>query len=106
MPTWFNAVGVMCIAVVCGYILLYSFKRLQPPLRQTPLAVGEVIALLAAITASGTLGRAFVSLEGVNYIGAYGVGLLLGATINIVLTILHEDSFGLRKRRDNKPHQG
>lgn len=91
MPIWFSALGVACIGVVCGYVMFYSLKRIQPPMAKTPLPLTEVAALLIATGAGGALGKAFVDLGGVNYIGGYGIGLLIGMTMNILLSILSEN---------------
>jgi hypothetical protein len=90
MPVWITAIGVGCIGVVCGYVLFYSFKRHQPPIAQDPLPISEVISLLVAVGAGGAIGGVFIALEGVNYIGAYGIGLLVGVTLNVSLTIIYE----------------
>lgn len=91
MPIWINAIGVSCIGVVCGYLIFYSYKRQHPPMSERPLPVGEVITLLTAVGAGGVIGGAFIALEGVNYVGAYGIGLLLGITVNAALTVWHEN---------------
>lgn len=93
MPIWITAIGVGCIGIVCGYILFYSLKRNHPPTTTAPLPVHEVITLLAAIGAGGTLGGAFIALEKINYIGPYGIGLLVGITVNVYLTLRHERPF-------------
>lgn len=90
MPVWINAIGIACIGIVCGYLVFYSYKRLHPPLSEHPLPVGEVIALLTAVGAGGAIGGAFIALEGVNYVGAYGIGLLIGVIANVGLTIQYE----------------
>lgn len=98
MPIWFSALGIACIGAVFGYMIFYSFKRHQPPMAKAPLPFAEVLALLVSVGAGGTLGKTFTNLEGVNYIGAYGIGLLIGMVANIVLTILYEDPFGIRQK--------
>lgn len=93
MPIWITALGVGCIGVVCGYILFYSLKRSQPPTASIPLSMREVITILAAVGAGGAIGGAFIALEKINYIGPYGIGLLLGTSINVYLTLRHERPF-------------
>ena len=90
MPIWINAIGVSCIGMVCGYLIFYSYKRQHPPMSEHPLPVGEVITLLTAVGVGGVIGGAFIALEGVNYVGPYGIGLLLGLTSNILLTMRAE----------------
>lgn len=91
MPIWINAIGISCIGMVCGYLIFYSYKRLHPPISEHPLPIGEVITLLTAVGAGGVIGSAFIVLEGVNYVGAYGIGLLLGIMTNVGLTMWHEN---------------
>lgn len=93
MPILITATGVGCIGAVYGYILFYSFKRHHPPVVAKPLPLNEVISLLAAVGAGGALGSVFLALEGVNYVGPYGMGLLLGVAVNVTLTIRHERPF-------------
>lgn len=93
MPILITALGVGCIGTVYGYILFYSFKRHHPPVAEEPLPLNEVISLLAAVGAGGALGSVFLALEGVNYVGPYGIGLLLGVAANVLLTIRHERPF-------------
>lgn len=93
MPIWITAIGVGCTGAVCGYILFYSIKRNQPPITTNPLSMNEVITVLAAVGAGGAIGGAFIALEKVNYLGPYGIGLLLGTAVNIYFTIRHERPF-------------
>jgi hypothetical protein len=93
MPIVINAIGVTCIGMVCGYVLFYSLKRNQPPISSSPLPMSEVIVLLAAIAAGGAIGGAFMKLEDINYIGAYGIGLLFGVLANVFLTLKYEKPF-------------
>ena len=93
MPIWITAIGVGCIGTVCGYILFYSLKRNQPPTTTVPLSMHEVISTLAAVGAGGVLGGAFLALEKINYMGPYGIGLLLGLSANVYMTLRHENPF-------------
>lgn len=90
MPLWITAVGIGSLGAVYGYLLFYGFKRQQTPLVEKPLPLKEVVSLLAAIGSGGMLGGAFLLLEGVNYIGPYGIGLAIGVAINVKLTMRHE----------------
>ncbi len=93
MPIWITAIGVGCTGAVCGYILFYSIKRNQPPNTTNPLSMHEVTTVLAAVGAGGAIGGAFIALEKINYMGPYGIGLLLGTAVNIYFTIRHEQPF-------------
>lgn len=92
MPIWINAIGVGCLGCVYGYILFYSIKRHHQPITDGALSVKETLSVLAAIGAGGAIGAAFISLEGVNYIGPYGIGALLGLISNVTLTLWLESS--------------
>ncbi len=96
MPIWINALGVGCMGIVYGYILFYSLKRHYPPSTGAPLPIKETLVVLTAISATGAIGAAFVSLDGVNYIGPYGIGLLAGLSVNVVLTLWIEGFFKYR----------
>lgn len=91
MNIWVTAIGVGCIGAVYGYMLFYSYKRHH---KEMPLPINQVIALLVAIGSGGVIGGAFLVLEGVNYIGPYGIGLLLGLASNILLTMRVEGDLG------------
>lgn len=102
MPIWINAVGIGCMGCVYGYVLFYSFKRHHPPIVQSSLSIRDTVSLLAAIGVGGVLGAAFRSLEGINYVGPYGIGLLLGVMINVILTLLHESRSRLTQFSDGE----
>ncbi|MEM9774474.1 MAG: hypothetical protein AAF902_07845 [Chloroflexota bacterium] len=87
MSIWINAIGVGCIGCVYGYLLFYSFKRHFQPVATEPLPLKEVVTVLAAVGAGGALGAVFIALEGINYIGPYGIGLFIGVVFNIVMTL-------------------
>jgi|GEM_PF-2932751 len=90
MNIWITAIGVGCIGAVYGYMLFYSYKRHHTPLANAPMPIKQVVELLAAIGAGGVIGSAFLILEGVNYMGPYGIGLLIGVVFNVILTMHHE----------------
>lgn len=90
MNIWITAIGVSCIGAVYGYMLFYSYKRHHTPLAHASMPIKQVIELLAAIGAGGVLGSTFLILERVNYIGPYGIGLLIGVVFNVILTMHHE----------------
>lgn len=87
MNIWITSIGISCIGVVYGYLLFYSYKRHHV---ETPLPISQVITLLVAIGTGGVIGGAFLALEGVNYIGPYGIGLLIGVSVNVILTMRKE----------------
>lgn len=90
MPIWLSALGVWGIGVVYGYILFYSLKRYMPPVTERPPSLRELVLFLAAMGLSGVMGASFASLDDVNYVGPYGLGLLLGMTANIVASAAAE----------------
>jgi hypothetical protein len=90
MPIWLNALGVAGIGVVYGYTIFYSLKRYMPPVARRPPSIRELLLFLVAMGLSGAIGSSFVSLDGVNYVGPYGLGLLGGMVANIVLSVAFE----------------
>ena len=86
MPSWISAIGIGCIGAVYGYSMFFALQRYLPPISQTPAAPKELVLLLAAVGVGGAIGVSITSLDGVNYIGPYGIGLMLGVVINVVLT--------------------
>lgn len=92
-----TATGIGCIGVVIGYILFYSFKRHHQPITPKPLPVTQLLTILVAISASGVVGKAFLDLRNINYIGPYGIGLLIGVAIEVILTMIYENPFALSK---------
>ena len=97
MNIWITAIGVGCIGAVYGYMLFYSYKRHHTPIANASMPIKQVVELLAAIGAGGVIGGAFLILEGVNYIGPYGIGLLVGVVFNVILTMYHEGELGGHK---------
>ena len=100
MPIWITAVGIGCIGIVFGYFLFYSFKRHHPPVSPSVMPIGQLVNILGAIGAGGVLGGVYILLEGVNYIGPYGIGLFLGVAINVTFTILYENPFNSRRQKN------
>ncbi len=86
MSILFTALGIGCMGWVYGYILFYSLKRHFPPMSDDPLPINQIVLLLAAFGAGGTIGAVFIALEGVNYFGPYGIGLFVGVVTNIVIS--------------------
>ena len=78
-----NNLGISCIGIVYGYILFYTLKRYFTPEKGMP--VKELILLLGALSGS-VIGISITS----GYIGAYGLGLFVGAGLNGGLTWLTE----------------
>lgn len=87
MPVWVDSLGIASIGVVYGYILFYALKRYMPPATQAPLTVKELLLLLTTLGLSGGISAAFVSVNGINQIGPYGMGLLVGSAINVGLSL-------------------
>jgi len=86
MSIWFTALGVGCLGIVNGYMTFYSFRRQNPPLTPSPLPTEQLVLLLGANGAGGAVGSIFIAMEGVNYFGAYGIGLLIGVALNVMIT--------------------
>jgi len=87
MPVWIDSLGIASIGVVYGYILFYALKRYMPPVTQAPLTVKELLLLLTTLGLSGGISAAFVSVNGINQIGPYGIGLLIGSATNVGLSL-------------------
>lgn len=95
MPIWINALGIGCIGASLGYILLFALKRYLPPL--TPLAqqsptLKDVLLFLVSLSMPGLVGlsasiTAITAVDGINYIGAYGIGLFFGLTANVAVSL-------------------
>lgn len=98
MPLVITAIGIGCIGSVFGYILFYSFKRHHQPMVPAPLPMSQLLTVLVAISAGGVVGNAFLDIQGVNYIGPYGIGLTIGVMIEVVLTLVYENPFSPRSR--------
>ncbi len=88
-----TAIGIGCIGSVFGYILFYSFKRHHQPLNPSPMPINQLVMILVAIGAGGVVGNAFLNVQGINYIGPYGVGLTIGVAIEVILTLIYEAPF-------------
>jgi hypothetical protein len=82
-----NAIGAGGFGMFYGYVTLYILKRYLPPLSQDTPKIRELVSALLALTAGGVMGAMVRSIDGVNYIGAYGIGLVLGTMLNVTVTI-------------------
>lgn len=102
MPRWITACGIGGIGVVYGYVLFYVLKRYLPPFSQTPPAIKELVLSLASLGGGGAIGAFVTSLDGINYIGPYGLGLLVGAATNVIVTLC----LGLAWYRDASKDSG
>ena len=98
MPIEITAIGIGCIGAVFGYILFYSFKRHHQPIAPLPLPINQLLTILVAISASGVVGSVFLDLQGVNYIGPYGIGLAFGVAIEVFLTLVYETPFSQKAK--------
>lgn len=100
MPVWIDSLGIASIGVVYGYVLFYALKRYMPPTTQAPLTVKELLLLLTTLGLSGGISAAFVSVNGINQIGPYGIGLLIGSATNVGLSLwLEKKSLTLTRPR-------
>jgi len=88
---------------VNGYILIYSVKRQLPPVSKSRTALKEVVMSLVWIGIGGTIGAAVISLDGVNYIGPYGIGLLAGVAANVAITFHGQRAWEKRIREQLEP---
>ena len=103
MPLWITASGVGGIGFVYGYSLLYVLKRYLPPISMNPPSFKELILALVYFSVGGTIGAAFTLVDGVNMIGPYGIGFLLGMVANIVMTKAAQDSWYRRASKGPEP---
>lgn len=89
MPVWMDAVGVMCIGAVQGYLFIYILRRVLPPIILKPDWFGKTSAftVLAAVGVSGFIGASSAILPQGSMIGPYGIGLLTGLVANTGLVI-------------------
>ena len=87
MSTVVNAIGAVGFGMFYGYITLYILKRYLPPLSQDTPRIRELISALLALAAGGAMGAMVRNIDGVNYVGGYGIGLVLGTMVNVTVTI-------------------
>jgi hypothetical protein len=87
MSTTVNAIGAAGFGMFYGYVTLYILKRYLPPLSQDAPKIKELISALLALAAGGAMGAMVRSIDGINFIGAYGIGLVLGTMLNVAVTI-------------------
>ncbi len=87
MPVWINACGISGIGIVYGYVLFYVLKRYLPPFSQAPPSIKEMVVSLGSLGGGSAIGVFVTSLDGISYIGPYGLGLLIGASANIAITL-------------------
>jgi hypothetical protein len=66
---------------------MYILKRYLPPLAQSSPSIKELVLSLASLGGGSAIGAFVVSLDGVNYVGPYGLGLFVGAAANISLSL-------------------
>lgn len=87
MPNWINALGAIGFGMFYGYVSIYILKRYLPPLANQLPQVKELVSALVSLAAGGAMGILVRSVDGINLIGTYGIGLTLGATLNVLVTI-------------------
>lgn len=90
MPIWITAMGIGSIGTVYGYVLFYVLKRYLPPVIPEPPSFKELLLSVTSLGMGSAIGASLVSLDGMNYIGPYGIGMLIGATINTIITLHHQ----------------
>jgi len=93
MPIWITAFGVAGMGAMYGYFAFYALKRFLPPVAKHPPRVREVLFFLVTLGLSGAIGAPFIAVDGVNYVGPYGLGLLAGLLVNIVLSVAIEVAY-------------
>lgn len=87
MPTWINALGASGFGMFYGFVAIYILKRYLPPIADQTPKVKDLVSSLISLVAGGIMAEMVRSIDGVNFIGAYGLGLTLGAALNVVATI-------------------
>lgn len=85
-----TALGIGCIGCVFGYVLLFTLKRYLPPISKQPSSLKDVSMFLATLGLGGSFGLSLTDIEGTNYLGPYGLGLLVGLAANVAFTIAVE----------------
>jgi hypothetical protein len=95
MPILINAIGAIGFGVFYGYLTIYIMKRYLPPISQTPPKIKDIVIALTTIAGGGVMGTLVRSIDKINYLGPYGIGLVVGAIANTVITIW----FGLHQTR-------
>lgn len=94
MPLWIDAIGVLCIGVVQGYLFIYTLRRLLPPVTTTPawFSKTSVFTVLASVGVTGVIGASSAVLPQGSMIGPYGIGLLVGLIANtgVILWLDHQ----------------
>lgn len=88
MPLWITAIGIGSYGVFYGYVMFYVLKRYLPPVSQTPPALKELVFTLASLGGSGVIGAWITAVDGVNLTGPYGLGLLIGLVLNVMMSYL------------------
>ena len=86
MNTWLDALGILCVAAVQGYLLVFTARRLLPPVMdQSKVNTPAIVTLLAAVGLTGPIGLTSASLQGNSMVGPYGIGLVIGLTANALV---------------------
>lgn len=84
MPLWMDAIGVLCIGVVQGYVFMFALRRLLPPITPSPdwLDKTSVMTVIASLGVTGVIGASSATLPQGSMIGPYGIGLMVGLVMN------------------------
>lgn len=86
MPIWITALGVAGLGAVLSYVLMFILRRCLPPVTEHTPTASELIILLSPLGLTGGTGFMVTSLDGVTYVGPYGMGVLAGFVANLVVT--------------------
>lgn len=103
MPIWINALGVAGLGVVYGYLAFYALKRYLPPATKQPPRLRELLVFLATLGLGGAIGAPLAAVDGISYVGPYGLGLLGGLLANIAVSVAVEVAYVRSLGRGDKP---
>jgi hypothetical protein len=93
MSVQFNTIGIIGFGAFYGYVLLFIVKRCLPPTFHEPPSMKSLTVLLTSVGLGSIIGTSTTSIDGINYIAAYGLGLCVGLIANIIITLIVEFIF-------------
>jgi hypothetical protein len=84
MPLWMDAIGVLCIGIVQGYLFMFALRRLLPPITPSHdwLNKTSVMTIIASLGVTRVIGASSAVLPQGSMIGPYGLGLFIGLVMN------------------------